>query len=362
MRTRLFLKAWTLWLGSVLCWPITASAQAWPFAASPQGWSIAPSFQRWSVAAATQGLPIAPSAQAWPSGPVKMVVPTPAGSAPDIVARLLGEQLAKTWGQPIVVDNRAGAGGIPAMSAFKRAEPNGLTLGLFHTAVVALTPHLFKNPMFNVETDIVTVSTVVNSPLAIAVNPKLGVTSLDELFKLAKARQGKLVFAAPLLNSVPHLVWEELSRGAGAEFLVVPHNGSASSITATLAGDGGDVTVDAPAPLMPHFKTGRLQALAITSGKRLPGLESYRTVSETIPGYEAAGWFALFAPARTPPELLERINRDVQRILQQPEVVARLADLGLYPALATPAASAEFVKQDRARWHEVIRQLGIQPQ
>ncbi|HSV83349.1 MAG TPA: tripartite tricarboxylate transporter substrate-binding protein [Ramlibacter sp.] len=302
------------------------------------------------------------AAQHWPNKPVKFIVPTPAGTAPDIVARVIGEKLTARWGQQVVVENRAGAGGIPAMVAFSQAAPDGHTLGLIHTGAIALTPHLFKDPKFNVDTDIVTVSTVVNSPLLIAANPKLGIASFQDLVNQAKAKPGKLVFAAPLLNSVPHLAAEMLSRQAGIQLHHVPYNGSAASITATVAGDGGDITIDAPAPLLAHVKAGKLKAVAVTSAKRLPGLEDIPTVGESLRGFEANGWFALFAPARTPAAVLERINGDVAAVLQQPEVVARFAELGLYTSPHSVRDSAAFISSERAKWAKVIKDAGIRPE
>lgn len=312
--------------------------------------------------AAVAGFAGQAAAQAWPDKPVKFIVPTPAGSAPDIAARLIGEKLAARWGQPVVIDNRAGAGGIPAMSAFTRSPADGYTFGFIHAGVIALTPHLFKNPQFNFDTDVVTVSTVVSGAMVVVVNPSLGVSTFPELVKMAKARPGKLVFAAPLLNSVPHLTGELLARTAGIELQTIPYNGTAAAVTAMLSGQGADVIIDSPAPLMPSIKAGKMKAIAVTSPRRFPGLDDVATVGDTLTGFDASGWFALFAPAKTPANIVERVNRDVNAVIQQPDVAARFAELGLYPSLGTVAQSGAFVTRERERWGKVIRDMGIKPE
>lgn len=153
--------------------------------------------------------------QTWPDKPVRFIVPAPAGTAPDIVARLIAEKLVPMWGQPVVVDNRGGAGGIPGMVAFVRSAPDGYTFAVVQTAVITLTPLLFKDPQFNVDTDIAAIAMTGTAPLIIAFNPGLGVNNLPDLVKLAKSQPGKVNFALPLLNSVPHLTGEMLSATAG---------------------------------------------------------------------------------------------------------------------------------------------------
>lgn len=301
-------------------------------------------------------------AQDWPNKPVKFVVSAPAGTAPDIVARVVGEKLSAMWGQQVVVENRVGAGGIPAMVALKTAAPDGYTFGVVQASVVTLTPHLFKDPQFNFDTDLVTVSNIMSSPLLVTVNPALGVSTLPEFVRLAKTRPGQINFALPLLNSVPHLVGEQISSLTGIKMLAVPYNGTAASIVAVVAGEGGNITIDAPAPLMPHVRSGKLKAIAITSPTRLPGFEGIPTVAETIPNFQASGWFGLIAPAKMPEAIVTRVNRDINTVIQMPDVVARFAPMALFPAPGSQAAAAAFVKSDRERWAGVVRDLGIKPE
>lgn len=301
-------------------------------------------------------------AQVWPDKPVKFIVPTPAGSSPDIAARIVGEKLSARWGQAVVIENRVGAGGIPAMSAFTRSAPDGYTLGFIHSGVIALTPHLFKNPQFNIDTEITTISTVVSSALLIVVNPSVGVNTLPELIKLAKAKPGKLVFGAPLLNSVPQLTGDLLARNAGIDIQTVPYSGAATAVAATVSGNGSDITIDAPAPLLPFIKSGKLKALAVTSPKRSPSFDQVPTVNETLPGFESFGWFALFAPAKTPAALVDKINRDVTAVLAQPDTIAKLNELSLDITPNNVVDSAAFVNRERERWKKIISDAGIKPE
>ncbi|MES2415240.1 MAG: tripartite tricarboxylate transporter substrate binding protein [Pseudomonadota bacterium] len=301
-------------------------------------------------------------AQDWPNKPVKFIVPAPAGSGPDIVARIVADKLSGMWGQSVVVENRVGAGGIPAMVALKQAPADGYTYGVVQTAVIALTPHLFKDPQFNFDNDFMTISSMVTSPLIIAATPNLGVSTLPQLVALAKSKPGQVKFALPGLNSVPHLAGEQISALTGMKFLNVPFNGTGPAIVATISGDAGEITIDAPAALMPNVKAGKLKALAITTPRRVAGMDDIPTVAETIPNYQASGWFSLFAAQRTPDAVVTRVNRDVNTVMQMPDIVARLVPMALYPAPGTPAAAASFVKAERDRWTSVVRDLGIKPE
>jgi tripartite-type tricarboxylate transporter receptor subunit TctC len=192
-------------------------------------------------------------AQTWPAKPVRLVVPFPPGSAPDIIARLMSEKLGAMWSQPIVVDNRPGAGGIVAMAGFVRSPADGYTLMLAPASTVTLTPHLFKDPQFNVDRDLVTIASVGLSPMMIAAHPGAGVNSIGDLVQRAKAEPGKVNVSSPSVNTVPHLTTEMLNRAAGIQLYPVPYNGSVGSATAAVTGDAV-VTIDGLPPLVPHVK------------------------------------------------------------------------------------------------------------
>ena len=299
-------------------------------------------------------------AQSWPTRPVRLIVPAGAGAAPDVVARLLGERLGAAWGQGVVVENRPGAGGIPGMSALARSANDGYTIGFVPAAMGTLTPLVFKNPQFNPDTDLLPVATVGISPLMLVAPASSGVQNLADLARLGKANPGKVNFAAAQINSLPHLAGELVSKMGGMGLFTVPYPAPPAAISAVLAGDAA-VTADGIPGLIAHVRSGRLRALAVTSAQRLSGLD-FPTVAETYPGYEMVGWFQIIVPAGTPAAIAERINADVNRITQSPDVVARLGELGVYPRQDSLAASREFFASQQRAMKKLVSDLGIQPQ
>ena len=299
-------------------------------------------------------------AQAWPSKPVRLIVPAGAGAAPDVIARIVGEKLAAAWGQGVIVDNKPGAGGIPGMSALARSAPDGYTIGFVPAAMGTITPLVFKNPQFNPDTDLVSAATVGISPLMLAVPAASGIQSVADLAKHAKANPGKVNFAAPQLNSLPHLAGEMVSKAGGMGLFTVPFRAPPEAVTAVLSGDAM-LTVDGVPGLLQHVKSGRLRAIGVTSAKRLSGID-VPAVAETYPGYEAIGWFQIIVPAGTPAAIVERINADVNRITASPEVATRLGDMGVYPRQDSVAGAHEFFVQQQGAMKRLVNELGVQAQ
>ena len=300
-------------------------------------------------------------AQAWPNKPVRMIVPFPAGSAPDVIARLVADKLGTGWGQAVIVDNRPGAGGIPGMSALVRSANDGYTIGFIPAAVLTLTPELYKNPQFNPDTDIVPVAAVGTSPMMIVVNANSEIKNLADLAKASKAQPGKITFAAAQLNSVPHLTGEMLGKAMGAPMMVVPYTGSPQAITALLSNEAV-VTIDGMSALVPNVKAGKFRALAVMSKERLPGYETVPVAADTFKGIESIGWFSIYAPAGTPSPVVDKINSDVNKVVVAPDLVARMAELGVYPKTGTPKQLGEFVTEQRGVWKKVVTDLKLQPQ
>lgn len=299
-------------------------------------------------------------AQAWPNKPVRMIVPAGAGAAPDVIARILGEKLAAAWGQGVVVDNKPGAGGIPGMSALARSAPDGYTIGFVPAAMGTITPLVFKNPQFNPDTDLVSAATVGISPLMLAVPAASGIQSVADLAKHAKANPGKVNFAAPQLNSLPHLAGEMVSKAGAMNLFTVPFRAPPEAVAAVLSGDAM-LTVDGVPGLLQHVKSGRLRAIGVTAAKRLPGID-VPAVAETYPGYEAIGWFQIIVPAGTPAAIVERINADVNRITASPEVATRLGDMGVYPRQDSVSGAHDFFVQQQGAMKRLVTELGVQPQ
>jgi len=300
-------------------------------------------------------------AQDWPAKPVHLVVPFPPGTAPDIASRLMADKLSQGWKQQMVVENRPGAGGIPGMAAFLKMPADGYSFAVVPATVVTLTPSLFKNPQYNIDTDVTPVAILATGPFIVAVNPGIGVNSLDDLLKMAKAQSGKVNFAPPGINTTPHLAGELMALLAGVKFYPVPYNGSVPAVTAVMTNES-QFTIDGVPALASNIRAGKLKAVAVTSKTRIPGFDNVPPVADTFKDFEAIGWFAVLAPAKTPTALVERMNRDVNAVAQMPDIVSRYGELGIYPRPGTVKQAAEFLASERKLWGKVIKDLNIQAQ
>lgn len=305
-------------------------------------------------------LPVVSLAQPYPARAVQVIVPFPAGSAPDIVARTLTDRLSATWGQGVVVENRPGAGGIFGMTALIKSPPTGYTLAIVPATVLTLTPFLFKEARFDVDRDIVPVAPLTTTPLVFAVRPESSIRSLADLVAMAKKSPDK-VEVAVLANGATHYGLQYFNSVAGVKLFPVPYNGSPATLAAVLGGHHPAV-FEGLAPLLGSVRAGKLTLLAVSSASRLPGYESVPTVAETYPGFTLNGWLGLFAPAGTPPGVIERANTDVNAVLRDQQVVTRLAELIFYPFAGSPAELAEFLKRERVLWTKIAREADIQPQ
>jgi tripartite-type tricarboxylate transporter receptor subunit TctC len=299
-------------------------------------------------------------AQNLPGKTVKMIVPVGAGAAPDVIARLLGERLSQAWGQGVVVENRPGAGGIPVMSALARSANDGYTLGFVPAAMGTITPLVYKNPQFNPDSDLSSVATVGTSPLVLVTTATSGIHNLQDLARFARTNPGKVNFAAPQPNSLPHLAGEMVNKTGNMGMTSVPYPTPPAALAGLL---GGDVlmTTDGIPGLIGQIKSGRIKALAVTSAQRLPGLD-IPTVAETYPGYEAIGWFQIMVPAGTPSSVVDKINADVNRIINAPDMVVRLNDMGVYPRADSPFAAREFFASQQRAMKKLVNDLAIQAQ
>lgn len=318
-------------------------------------WKIALS---WATASALCALLAAGAfAQGYPAKPVKIVVPYPPGGPTDIVARLVGQKLAEQTGQQFVVENRAGAGGNIGAEAVARAPADGYTL-LVATTAHAINPSLFKQLGYDLQKDFAPVSQLTAGPLVIVANPALPAKNVQELIALAKAKPGGLNYASSGNGQSTHLSAELFASMAGIKLNHVPYKGSAPALTDVIGGQA-DLMFDTMLSAMPQVKTGKLKALAVTSAARSSAAPDLPTVAESgLPGYEAIAWNGLLAPAGTPKDVVAKLNAELKRALEAPEVRDRFAAQGFGAAWGTPEQYASFIRSELAKWAKVVKASG----
>jgi tripartite-type tricarboxylate transporter receptor subunit TctC len=295
-----------------------------------------------------------------PARPVRIVVPFAPGGQPDVVARALADPLSRALGQPVVVENRPGAGGNIAAEAVARAAPDGHTLLMGTNGPLAVSPALERNLPYDVARDFAPVTLVGTSPNLIVVQSSSGIASLAQLVARAKAAPGTLNFSSVGKASVSQLSMELLNAMAGMRTVHIPYNGGAPAVTALLAGDVQVLSLN-PTALIPHVEAGKLRVLAQTGARRSPLIPAVPTVAELgYPGYEAGVWMALVAPAATPAAAIARLNAELARIIRDPALKASLWDRQwIDPVGATPQDTAAAIREETARWARVAPGLGL---
>ncbi len=297
-------------------------------------------------------------AQAFPTKPVRLVVPFPPGGAVDISARLIGGELTKLLPQPVVIENRPGAGGNVAAELVARAAPDGYTLMMTTSGIHAINPALYAKLPFDAIKDFTPVSVVVSLINVIVVHPSVPVKSVTELIAAAKAAPGKLAYASSGSGTTIHLSAELFKSMAGINVLHVPYKGSAPAVTDLLAGQVNLMFDNIPSAL-PHVRAGKLRALAVTGNARSPLMPDLPTVSEAgLPGYESSVWFGIVGPANMAAPALQRLSSDTMKAVANPEFRARLLAQGYDPVGNTPEQMAQMIRDDVPKWGKVVRDSG----
>lgn len=298
------------------------------------------------------------AAHTYPTKPIRLVVPVAAGGGTDFTARLLGQKLAEAWGQSVIVDNRPGAAGNIGVEIVAKATPDGYTLVMPITSF-PINPSLYEKLPFDTVKDFSPVVLAASAPLLLVVNPSLPAKSVRELVALAKSKPGQLNFANSGSGTTGHLAGELFKRMAGVDIVSVAYKGGGPAITALLGGEVEMFFATIPG-VVGHVKAGKLRALGVTSAKRVAELPDIPTVAESgLPGFEVIGWFGIFAPAGTPRSVITRLNGELAKILQMPDVRERLAGHGLIPGGGTPEQLGAFLKSEIARWAKLIKEAGI---
>jgi tripartite-type tricarboxylate transporter receptor subunit TctC len=300
------------------------------------------------------------AAQDYPSKPVQIIVPFPPGGGTDLLARVMAEKLRERFGQPVTVENRSGAAGNIGAEAVYKAPADGHTLLFTQPAPIVVNQALYAKLTFEPER-FVPIALVSIQDIMLAANPKLPANDLKGLIAYARANPGKLNFGSSGAGSAPHLAAELFASMAGVKMVHVPYKGSGESQSATLAGHV-DLTFFAFSTALRHTKAGKLRAIAVGGAKRNPQAPDVPSISEVLPGYSAASWTALFAPPGTPAPVVQKLTAAAAEILRMPDVQKRLADQGDESADLTPAQLADFLREERERWGNLIRTLGLQVQ
>jgi len=300
----------------------------------------------------------APAAQNYPAKPIRIIVAyTPAGTT-DILARLVGQKFTEEWKQPVIVENRPGANGNIGTEVAAKSAPDGYTLLMTTAGPHGINPTLYRKLPFDAVKDFAPISLVAMVPNILVVNPALPVKNVKELIQLAKSKPGGLSFGSPGVGSTGQLSMELFKTMTGTNLVHIPYKGSAGVLTDLVSGQI-QVAIDNMPPYLPQVRAGKIRALAVTTAKRSRAVPDLPTIAEAgVPGYEAAAWFGLLAPAGTPRDIVDKLAEETAKILGMPDVREKLAAQGAEPVGNSPEAFGAFVRAEIAKWAKVIKESG----
>jgi len=301
-------------------------------------------------------------AQAWPAKPIRLMVPFPPGGSTDIVARIVAQKLSARLGQPIVIENRGGAGGTIGTALMAKSAADGYNLTVASTSTHVVAPSVYAKLDYDPVKDFAPVSLMAVSPYLLVVTPSLPATTLKELVALAKKQPGRLNYASAGIGSTTHLAMEMLKLASGTYMLHIPYNGNGPAGTALIGGQVEILFGSLPA-LLPHAKSGRARALAVGTPKRSPSLPDVPTVAESgYPGFDASLWLAIMAPAGTPQPILERLQKEIVSIVGAAETREALDKAGAEPITSTPAELAAMIRDGVPKYANIVKTAGVKPE
>lgn len=302
------------------------------------------------------------AAQPYPSRPVRYLVPFPAGGSPDMVARILSERLNKLWGQPVVVENRSGAGGTVAAAVAAKATPDGYTLFQCNIASNAIAYSLYAKLPYHPLRDFAPISRIGTTPSALVVHPSMPAATLVEFISYAKSNPGKVSYGSSGAGSSPHLSMELLQSMAKIKLVHIAYKGAAPALADLLGGQIPAGIANVPA-LLPLVQSARLRALAVTGAQRFAQWPSVPTMAESgMPGYDVTSWYGVCAPAGTPRPVIDNVNAGLSAVLRSPDVQQRMNEMVIDAAPTTPEAFAAFIRAETDRWAKVVKEAGITQQ
>jgi tripartite-type tricarboxylate transporter receptor subunit TctC len=308
---------------------------------------------------AVTAMTVTAASAAYPEKPIRIIVPFSAGGATDMLARMLGQKLQESWGQPVVVENRAGAGGNIGADAVAKAAPDGYTLLLVAAGFMAVNPHVYSNLTYDSVRDFAPITNLVTAPLLLVTHPSVPVKTFQEYVKLVQSQPGKFIVGNGGVGTAQHLGGEYLDMVAKMKSLHVPYKGSAPATTDLLGGQV-QAMLDNMVTLIPHVKSGKLRALAVTSKERVAILPDVPTVSESgLPGFETGTWYGIVAPAGTPKDIVNKLQKESVRVIALPELRDRLLQQGLQPVGDSPEEFARFIVAEREKAGRIVKAANI---
>jgi len=302
-------------------------------------------------------------AQSYPNAPIRVVIPYPAGAGVDLALRLVAPEVSKNLGQPLIIDNKPGAGAIIGLDFVAKAPPDGYTIGIADAGPLAINPATYRKLPYDPVKDFAPVILIATLPTFLAVHPSLNVTSVKEFIALAKQKPGAISYASGGTGTSSHLAMEYLKSQAGIDLLHVPYKGTAPALAGVLSGDPA-VLFGNMLSTKPYMDSGRLRVLAVATGTRSQAAPQIPTVAEAgVPGFEYTNWFGVIAPAATPPAIVERLAQAFRQALEQPEIRGRLlTDGGMEAAPGTSASFAALIRKEIEMYSRLVKQSGIQPE
>lgn len=300
-------------------------------------------------------------AQEYPTKPIRLIVPNPPGGGNDFLGRLFAQKLSESFSQQVVVDNRPGAGGVIGAAVVARAVPDGYTLLVSLPATHAVGPSLYRDAGYDPMKDFTPVAMLASSPMVLVANQSAPFKSVQELIALAKSKPGVLKYASGGSGSAAHMSAEVFKRIAGVDIVHIPYKGGGPAQIGVVSGEA-EILFDTTGSVLPLVQSGRVRALAITRATRLAEFPDIATFAEAgLPAYDITTWYSVHGPAGMPPEVVQKLNREIQRILGLPDVKERLRQAGVDPVVSTPQQTATFIQSEFVRYAKLIKDAGIKP-
>jgi tripartite-type tricarboxylate transporter receptor subunit TctC len=296
----------------------------------------------------------------WPTRTVRFIVPFPPGQAADIFARLMAERLTEIWKQQVVVDNKGGGGGIPGVEAGRAAAPDGYTFLVATSGTFGVNPSLYADLPYKPLVDFKPITNIIKGPLIIVAHPTFPASTIAELIELARKEPGKHSYASAGPGTAQHLSMELFKLMTKLDIVHIPYKGSGPAM-ADLLGGHVKLMMDSTASALGAIRDGRIKALGVTTARPVPGLEKVPSIGQTVPGYDSAGWSGLVAPAKTPDEIINKVNADLTALMRDPAVLRQFEERATLADPMTPAEFAAFMAKDMATWAEVVKATGTKP-